>query len=349
MNFTRIQNTLFFGLLAVITFIFFWLFFQFITPIFWATVLAIVFFPLYSFILKLFKNKEALSAFVTVIIILKLFFLPIYGLGFLITKEAIVFYKDLNQTEVIQNVSVFSAPVETALNSFGIKMQKGDIQSRFITFIKSISATIASLAIDFGKATTQAILSFFITLYLLFFAFKDGVAFLRRIEEILPLGDEREEKLFFRFVEIVRSIFKGTFIIAFIQGLVGALTLLIVGIPHILLWGTLMALLSIIPALGPVVVLLPITLILFVSGLYVKAIILIAGIIITSLLDNILRPILVGKDTKMHDAVIMISVLGGLSLFGFSGFVIGPVIAGLFITFWSIFEEDYKKELKEKG
>jgi predicted PurR-regulated permease PerM len=147
--------------------------------------------------------------------------------------------------------------------------------------------------------------------------------------------------LFSKFGEVTRATIKGNMVIALIQGSLGGLIFWALGIPGALLWGVVMAVLSLIPAVGPAIVWVPVSIYLFASGENVKAIILIAfGAGVIGLVDNILRPILVGRDTKLPDYIVLLSTLGGLALFGINGFVIGPVIAALFIAFWGIFMRD---------
>jgi predicted PurR-regulated permease PerM len=152
------------------------------------------------------------------------------------------------------------------------------------------------------------------------------------------MGDARERMLFAKFGEVTRATIKGNLVIAVIQGTLGGLIFWVLGIPGALLWGVVMAVLSLIPAVGPAIVWVPVSLYLFATGDNVKGIVLVAfGAGVIGLVDNILRPILVGRDTKLPDYIVLLSTLGGLGLFGINGFVIGPLVAALFIAFWGIF------------
>src|SRR5690606_21116170 len=132
-------------------------------------------------------------------------------------------------------------------------------------------------------------------------------------------------------------------VVAAVQGALGGLIYWILGMPAALLWGVAMAVLSLIPAVGAGLIWAPVAVYLFATGEAVSAVVLVLyGVLVIGLADNILRPILVGRDTRMPDWLVLLSTLGGLVLFGINGFVIGPLIAALFIVFWQIFCRDFQ-------
>ena len=161
---------------------------------------------------------------------------------------------------------------------------------------------------------------------------------------------KREKRLFRKFASTTRATVKGTFLIALIQGALGGILFFAVGISAPFLWGSIMGVLSVIPAIGPGIIWLPAGIILLVSGSIWQGIfVLVAGGLVISLIDNALRPIFVGKDTEMPDFLILLSTFGGLSVFGITGFIIGPIIAAFFLSMWNMFEEEYKKDLSTRG
>ncbi len=349
MKFSTIQHSFFFGALALVTIGLLWLLGGFIMPIIWAIIFGIVFYPLYIKLLRVFKKKENLASLATILIILTLFFAPLYGVGTLVAHEAIQFYGQLAGSNNNVRLLEYSEKAAVLANSLGFEFNETAVREKTAELAKSISAVVASSALEFGRSTTSAVIKFFLMLYLLFFVFRDGAHFGRRFMEILPLGDTKEKKLFEKFASIVRAIFKGTLAIAAVQGALGGLTLWLAGVENVMLWATVMTILAVIPAVGPAVILAPVALALLFTGSVVPGIVVLAGLVIVSLIDNVLRPALVGREVQMHDVLIMLSVFGGLATFGFTGFVIGPVIMGLFITLWGIFEDDYKSELKKCG
>jgi predicted PurR-regulated permease PerM len=175
-------------------------------------------------------------------------------------------------------------------------------------------------------------------LYITFFMLRDGHKLLDLMMRALPLEDSRERMLFALFAEVTRATIKGNIVIAIVQGSIGGITLALLGVNGALLWGVLMALSSLIPSIGSALVWLPIALWLMATGDVTSAIILIgigAGVI--GLIDNLLRPVLVGRDTKLPDYLVLLSTLGGIALFGANGFIIGPLVAAVFLAFWGIF------------
>jgi predicted PurR-regulated permease PerM len=175
-------------------------------------------------------------------------------------------------------------------------------------------------------------------LYLLFFLLRDGAALARRIHESVPLEADIKHDLSVKFVTVIRATVKGNVLVAVLQGALGGLIFWLLGIHAPVLWGTLMAFLSLLPAVGAALVWVPVAIYFLVTGAIWQGLALIAfGVLVIGLVDNILRPVLVGKDTKMPDYVVLVSTLGGMSLFGLNGFVIGPVVAAMFMAVWHLF------------
>jgi len=188
----------------------------------------------------------------------------------------------------------------------------------------------------------------FIFLYTMFFFLMEGDKLLARILYYLPLKDQDESRLLEKFTSVTRATLKGTAIIGVIQGGLAGLAFVVVGIDSAIFWGTIMTVLSIIPAVGSGLIWFPAAIILFVGGSHVKAVglLLFCGLLVGSL-DNFLRPRMVGRDIKMHDLMILFGTLGGISLFGIIGFIIGPIVAALFITVWEIYGEAFRDVLPE--
>jgi predicted PurR-regulated permease PerM len=180
-------------------------------------------------------------------------------------------------------------------------------------------------------------------LYVLFFLFRDGRVLLDRITEAIPLGESLTRKLFARFAEVARGTVKGTVVIGLIQGGLGGIAFAVLGLEAPVLWGSVMVAASVLPAIGPGLVWVPAAIVLFIQGEWVRGLVLVLfGTFVIGLVDNFLRPRIVGNDTKMPDYLVLVSTLGGLALFGVAGFVIGPVIAALFLVVWEIFQRDFE-------
>jgi predicted PurR-regulated permease PerM len=177
-------------------------------------------------------------------------------------------------------------------------------------------------------------------LYLTFFFLRDGRELNRKVGRQVPIRAEQRKNLFDKFTTVIRATIKGSIIVAIVQGLIGGVVFWALGIHAALLWGVVMGFLSLVPAIGTGLIWLPVSIYLFATGdVWQGAVLVFCGAIIIGSVDNVLRPLLVGKDTRMPDYVILITTLGGISVMGINGFILGPVIAALFIASWDIFEE----------
>lgn len=348
MQFKTLQSGLFILLLILATALFGWLVGAYFQPIFWSVVLAILFYPVYKKI-KRRVHQDSISSVLTIGLIILVVVTPIYFLGVLIANEAISLYSlltasDISSSSLLQQMRIVLLPFE----QFGVDVTA--LEGHILTFIQNISVQVGTYALDIGKATASTVIGVFLSLYILFFALRDGSFILTRVQKALPLGGDKEEMLFKRFVSIVHAMFKGTFIIALIQGLIGGILFAVVGLPSAALWAFVMAFLALIPAVGPALVWLPAGVLLLFSGAVWQGVtVLIVGVAIISLVDNILRPILSGKDAGMPDVLMLLSVLGGLGIFGIAGIIIGPVITAFFLSMWELFEHDYARQLKKHG
>ena len=323
-------------LLAFITILFLSIIFNFAAPILWSIVVSIIFYPLYEKFL-LMTNKKSLSSILSLILILLLVIIPSIGILGLITNELIIFINSFDDysleryVEMIPNESLINDLLAWAGLSITQLTEKADdfLLAASKVFYESVS-TISANVINF-------FISLFLFIYLTFFFLKDGEKIVKSCMDAFPMKNEDESYLLNEFQKTTRATIKGTIVVALAQGFLGYMTLLLLGIEGALIWGAVMALLSIIPAVGTILVWLPIALVLFANGQMMQASILIfSGIFIIGMIDNLLRPILIGKETKIPDYLILLTTIGGISIFGITGFIIGPIIASLFISIWSL-------------
>lgn len=341
----NIQRTLFLVILVIVTIAFLWLIRGFMQPIFWAVALGIVFYPVHRRLQERLPGRSNLTAALSVIGVLFVVVLPVIGIAVAVTGEAAALYQriqsgDYNLATIFSSMTDRLPQLESALQRIGFE------PDRFTEQLTSVAGTVSSFlanrALEFGQDTLRTAVFFFLMLYLLYFFLKDGHSMLDSVVHALPLGDSRERELLARFEEVSRATIKGSLVIGIVQGVIGGITFAVLGISAPVLWGVLMALLSIVPAVGPVFVWAPAAIILLLSGRIAAGIFLfIVGAVIISLVDNLLRPILVGRDTRMPDYLILLSTLGGLSAFGLAGVVIGPIIAAFFLTVWQMAIEEF--------
>jgi predicted PurR-regulated permease PerM len=223
------------------------------------------------------------------------------------------------------------------LNRFGLTNFSA-LHDRLSAALIQGSKYLAAQALSIGKGTANFIVSLLLVLYLLFFFLRAGGALTRLIRDAVPLRAEQQRALFTKFAVVTRAMFKGNLLVAAVQGALGGLIFWFLGIHAPVLWGVLMAFLSLLPAVGAAAVWLPVAVYFLATGAVWEGVVLIAyGAFVVGLVDNLLRPYLVGKDTQMPDYVVLISTLGGIAIFGLDGLVMGPVIAAMFIAVWDIF------------
>lgn len=338
-----LEDKTFIFLIAAVSVAFAWILWPYYGAVLWGTVIAIVFAPLYRRLLRRMGQRRTLAALATVLIILVMVILPLTLLVSALIGEAAGLYQRLLSGELNagqyfeQIVGILPAWAVSLLDRFELT-NLSEVQRRLTSGLMKGSQFIASQAVNLGQNTFDFIVSLFVMLYLLFFLLRDGDALSARIRDAVPLRAEQQHQLLTKFIIVIRATVKGNIVVALAQGALGGLIFWALGVYSPLLWAALMTILSLLPAVGAGIVWLPVALYLLATGAILKGIILIAyGVLVIGLVDNVLRPILVGKDTKMPDYVVLVATLGGIAIFGVNGFVLGPVIAAMFIASWDIF------------
>jgi predicted PurR-regulated permease PerM len=343
-----IERAFFVALLVAVTIAFLWLIRSFLQPIFWAIALGIVVYPLHARLVSRLRGRTGLAAAVSVVTVVVVVILPLIGIGAAVTREGTALYArldtgDLGVASLYERAERSMPRVAETLERFGIDPAR--LESQLSSAAVTASRYIASRALAIGQDTVRVTVFFFLMLYLLFFFLRDGPRLLEGLVRALPFGDERERHLLERFAEVSRATIKGTLVVGIAQGTIGGIAFAVLGIGAPVLWGVVMALLSILPAVGPALVWVPAAVVLIASGEIVAGIALILiGIFVIGLVDNLLRPILVGRDTRMPDYLILLSTLGGLAGFGLAGIIIGPIIAAFFLSIWQMAELEFKPE-----
>lgn len=346
-TFSSLQRFLFLGVLAGVTALTIWVLWPFVMSVFWALVLAIVLRPIFVGLQRDVK-KPSLAALLTIFITLLIVGVPLYAVGLQATREGINLYQHIASDGVSFTALTEQPYVAEVLGVFGFEPRETAVALSNV--VKEVGGRVISEAVSIGAATADFVLKFAIMLYLLFFFLRDGAALGRYLQRIIPLGDERERLLFARFTSTTRAVVKGTLIVALAQGAVGALLFLIAGIGSPILWGTLMAFFAMIPAIGPFLIWLPAGIILLLIGnVWQALVVIIGGALIIGSIDNVLRPVLVGRDIQMPDALVLLAILGGIATFGLAGVIIGPVIGALFISIWDLFGKDFSEEITLHG
>jgi len=340
---STLEDKTFIWLVIAISLAFAWILWPFYGAVLWGIVLAIVFAPLYRrFCASMRPNLAALA---TLGIIVLMVILPSALVMASLVREASSVYAmfksgEINLAGSLQHVlDALPAWAVGLLDRFGLTDLAG-IQEVLSAVLGRASQLIATQALNVGQATFELVVRLFVMLYLLFFLLRDGEELFRVIKDAVPLRAEQQRVIFGKFATVVRATVKGNILVALIQGALGGIALGFLGVPGATLWGAVMALLSLLPAVGAALVWGPVAIYLLSTGSIWPAIGLTAwGVLVIGLVDNVLRPIMVGKDTRLPDYLVLIATLGGLAVFGVNGFVIGPVIAAIFLATWEIFAQ----------
>lgn len=341
----QLERRFFFALLIVVTIGFGLVLEPFWGAIFWATALTVIFYPLQTYLLDKLGNKPNRVAALTLLICMVVVVVPILAIGASFIQEGVNFYQriekgELNPAATLEKIRVAFPLVTTTLQEFGIDTD--NIRQKLSEAAVAGSKLLAEKTFAVGQNAAGLFLNVGLMLYLAFFLLRDGAKLIELFIVALPLGDERERMLFAKFAEVTRATVKGNLVVAVVQGTLGGLILWILDVPAPILWGVVMTFLSLLPAIGAALVWFPVSLYLYSTGQWWQATVLIAyGALVIGLADNVLRPVLVGRDTKLPDYIVLFSTLGGITLLGINGFVLGPLIAALFLAFWQIFITEF--------
>jgi len=343
MKTNAIEQKTFLLLLIGVTLAFGWILFPFYGAVFWGAILAMLFRPVFRWLRKRFKGRTNLAALATLCLVLVIVILPTAFITASLVQEGTALYMRLQSGDI--NIATYTQEIFDHLPRWSMNMLErfgmsdmNAIQAKLLAALNQGSRNLAASAINFGQNTFDFLVGFCVMLYLLYFLIRDGGEVSTMIRDAIPLQERHKRKLLSKFTTVIRATVKGNIAVAAAQGIIGGITFALLGIHGAMLWGFLMAFLSLLPAIGAALVWGPVALYYLATGQFVPAIVLLfVGVFVIGLVDNILRPLLVGKDTKLPDYIVLISTLGGMALFGLNGFVIGPVIAAMFISAWDIF------------
>lgn len=340
-----LEDRFFLWLLLVVSILFAWILWPFFAAVLWAVVFAILFMRLNRRLVARLGGRRNLASLLTLGLVLLLVILPLMIVGSMLVQEASGVVERIRSGEIDfgryarQVFETLPGWATSVLDRFGLT-DFAAIQQRASETFAGGSKAMAGTALSIGQNTLEFVVAFFVMLYVLYFLLRDGDDLMRRMKAAMPLAREHQDALLSKFGVVIRASVKGNVVVAILQGMLGGLIFWIMGIHAPLLWGVVMAVLSLLPAVGTALVWGPVAIYFLATGAVVKGLVLLAyGILVIGLVDNVVRPILVGKDTKIPDWVILITTLGGIAIFGVNGFLIGPLIAAMFIAAWDIFTE----------
>ncbi|MEX8520348.1 MAG: AI-2E family transporter [Leptothrix sp. (in: b-proteobacteria)] len=319
-----------------------WVLLPFYGAIMWSLIIAMLFVPVYRWLLPRLKQRHNIAAGLVMLLVLVAGVLPFAVMTASLAREASVVYQHIDSGDwspALYLRGLFDAlPAwmtalleRTGVADFDI------LQRQVTTALSQGSRFIAAQAFSIGLDTFAFVASLGVTLYLAFFLVRDGDELAQIAESALPIPPQYKRELVDKFMAVVRATVKGSLLVAAIQGALGGLAFWLLDVNGALLWAVLMAFLSLLPLIGASIVWVPVAVYFLLVGAAWKTLVLIAyGVVVHGLVDNLLRPILVGKDARMPDYVVMITTLGGMAAFGMNGFIIGPTIAAMFIAIWHL-------------
>ncbi len=330
-------------LLVLVTLGFALVVWPYLGAIFWGVVLAIVFDPLQAWIVVKFRWRKTAAALATLAIVVAGVGIPAAVVTALVVRQGAALYAAIASGRIDLGASLQRAAgslppwVFAALDTLGL----GDpaaIEAKLSASAVEASRFVATHLVRLGIDSFGFSLSVAVMLYLLFFLLRDGRALAARIDSAIPLAGTDKKSLLATFVAMIRATVKGGVVMAAVQGTLGGLVLAGLGIPAPLLWGVVFGITSMLPAIGAGLLWVPIALFFLLTGAYLKALLLtLFGSIVLTVVDNLLRPLLVGRATHLPGYLVLISTLGGVAGFGLNGVVIGPVAAAMFVATWTLF------------
>ena len=335
-------------MLIAITLLFLQMIRGFLMTIMLTAIFSGIMYPLYSRLQKVMKGRTILPSLVTITLFVLTILIPLAVFMTIVVEQAISAANELVPLlrERLQNPDSLFDELRK-IPYVGEFLQN---EEQLIQTLEQAINQISNFVVNSGSAITSGVAQFslqtFIFLFTMYYFLIYGKQYLTRFLYYIPMETNQERLLLNRFIVVTRATLKGTFVIGVIQGALGAIAMSFAGISNTLFWGVIMAIMSIIPAVGAAIVWFPAAIFLILSGHYVSGIgLLLFGLIVVSSIDNLLRPRLVGKDTELPDLMILFGTLGGLAMFGMPGLIIGPIIAALFITIWEIYAETFRDAL----
>jgi len=341
-----LRRAAFLLLLALVTVAFFWIISPFFGAVFWAMVLALMFMPVHRRLCARLRGRDTLAALGTLLFCMVIVVVPMIFVVGAMVDEATSFTQRLRTGEF--NPRTYFEQIQNALpgwlrdllGRFGL-FNAQDVVDKLTAAVVQGGQALTTRALAIGQNTLMLLVNLGIMLYLLFFFLRDGRDLAQTIRRAVPMQRQHTDFLLSKFATVVRATVKGTVVVALVQGMLGGVAFAFLGIHGAVLWGVVMSVLSLLPAIGAALVWAPVAIYLIATGSMIEGLGLAAwGAGVMGMVDNLLRPILVGKETKLPDYLVLLSTIGGLSIFGLNGFVIGPAIAALFVATWALFSHE---------
>jgi predicted PurR-regulated permease PerM len=343
-------NTYFFiALLGGITLFSFLVIKPFLSAILVAAMLAVIFQRPYNFFLRITGDRKSISSLLTSLLVILVVIIPLFLLAGIILKEVNIFY-----SAFFAEGDFYAVYVQPTLELLdrnpllqGANVKEMFSQKELLNSFGNISKGAFSIIQGIYQGMADFILWVFAMFFALYYFLIDGKRAIKRILHLSPLRDSHEEIIIQRFTSTIRAIFKGVLIVGLVQGTLGGLIFGIAGVQSPVIWGIVMFFFSLVPVIGTGLIWFPVgAFLLLIGNIWEGAFVLLAGSLLISTIDNFLRPKLVGRDTQMHPLLVFFATLGGLALFGVTGFILGPLVVAMCLTLWNIYALEFKDQLQ---
>jgi predicted PurR-regulated permease PerM len=350
MNQDAVNKSVLMLMVIAISALFFTMIKQFLMAIFLAGLFSALARPVYRRLKISFKGHRHLASVTTLLLMIVVVLIPLMLLIGIIVGQAI----DVGQSvtpwikQAIEQPDKLTAYLQHLPFYEHLEPYRGVILEKAGALVGSVSKWIVGGLSQATLGTANFLFMAFVFLYTMYFFQMDGAKLIKKILYYLPLNSDDESLMLNKFTSVTRATIKGTMLIGILQGGLAGGAFAVAGIDNAVFWGTVMAVLSIIPSVGSALVWIPAVIILIMQGNVGSGVgLLIFCAVVVGSLDNVLRPILVGKDTKMHELMIFFGTLGGIMMFGIAGIFIGPLSASLFVTIWELYGEAFSDYLPE--
>ena len=354
--FRTFLNLFLFAAVAVLFYLFYRIFSPFLASIFVAVILGLIFYPLYRWLQSRTKGRKRLSSVLACVAVTLIIIVPVSAMIGMLTAQSLDLYRFIE--ERVQDGSLETmidlngdGPIPSILNR-GMRffdLDPKEIVVGLSKVLQNISGFIVSAGSGLVKNISSMIINFFLMIFTLYYLFIDGERLRDELIHLSPLSTRYETRILGHFQQVTAATVKGSLLTAMAQGMAGGLGFVIAGLSAAALWGSVMAFYALIPMVGTAIVWAPAAIYLIATGHWIKGLFLILwGGLLVGLIDNLLKPILIKGETRLHPLLIFFSILGGLKVFGFLGIVIGPTILAIFLTMLEIYKEEFHEELEQQ-
>ncbi len=350
MNYRRLQVYFFLAVFSLSIVMSFLVFRPYLGLMVFAGVLAVLMLPVYRKLRGYYRGNATLASLSTVFLTLVLILIPLaFIAGTLVTEAVQLFNSVRGQVDfgnVADSLSKILGPEQAQAVAAEATRRVRDVASYAQPFVSGLTSNIVAVFSN----TFAFVLGFFIMLMGMYYLLKDGGTFKQTLLDLSPLTDEDDTTIFDRIIDAIKAVAYGQFVVSIIKGFIGGITFFALGLPAPVFWGTMIAMTNLIPAIGTALVTVPFIVYLFATGQLVSGIILSAvSMLVIGLVDNFLTPQVMRSRIRIHPMLILLSILGGLSLFGPMGIFFGPITLSVTMAMVDIYKKEFRKQVEKIG